>query len=177
MSLLLFAGFGLKCYECNSHNDSRCAQDTPPDELSVTCDHQKTICRKVTQEIDYSIDGKCIIRLWFILRNDKIMFMRYFKSSRCWSSCHPDVWHWGCPRGNGSLLHPVRIRRPSSRLLLQQWRQLQWIHIALGHCLDRCSTAGHCWIHGRRSSIDAHHIANIYNTLTHTRIHHPTHIH
>lgn len=54
----MFLGSAIKCYDCNSHNDTRCAQDIPPEEMSITCQHPKTICRKVTQEIEYSLDGQ-----------------------------------------------------------------------------------------------------------------------
>lgn len=48
-------GNAIKCYECNSHTDIRCAMDEPPEELSTTCVHPKTFCRKIVQQIDYSL--------------------------------------------------------------------------------------------------------------------------
>lgn len=52
----------LHCYECNSHNDSRCASEVPPDALKVNCaEHERgsqyTMCRKITQVIEFSVNG------------------------------------------------------------------------------------------------------------------------
>lgn len=60
----LFAqpGSGLICYECNSHNDSRCALDIPPDNLKKDCSEhidgaKFTMCRKITQSIEFEVNG------------------------------------------------------------------------------------------------------------------------
>ncbi|KAG7205526.1 hypothetical protein KM043_007504 [Ampulex compressa] len=64
--LLLFLGYhgisALQCYLCNSHNDSRCAADVPPDALKKDCSELKngmqyTMCRKITQVIEFSVNG------------------------------------------------------------------------------------------------------------------------
>ncbi|XP_046413693.1 uncharacterized protein LOC124310551 [Neodiprion virginianus] len=52
----------LLCFECNSHNDSRCAEALPPDVLKKDCsDHVEgskyTMCRKITQVIEFSVNG------------------------------------------------------------------------------------------------------------------------
>uniref|UniRef100_A0A0K8T9R8 Protein sleepless n=1 Tax=Lygus hesperus TaxID=30085 RepID=A0A0K8T9R8_LYGHE len=56
-------GSALKCYECNSHNDSRCAQEVPPATLEKDCStHQNeakkyVLCRKIVQTIEYEVNG------------------------------------------------------------------------------------------------------------------------
>lgn len=52
----------MRCYHCNSHNDSRCADDNPPDALKIDCSDLKdgakyTMCRKITQVIEFSVNG------------------------------------------------------------------------------------------------------------------------
>ncbi|KAK6627812.1 hypothetical protein RUM44_010291 [Polyplax serrata] len=52
----------IRCYECNSHNDSRCAMDIPPESLQKDCqEHTEgskyTMCRKITQSIDFEVNG------------------------------------------------------------------------------------------------------------------------
>lgn len=59
----LSAGEAIKCYECNSHNDSRCAMDIPPESLQKDCaEHTEgskyTMCRKITQSIDFEVNGR-----------------------------------------------------------------------------------------------------------------------
>lgn len=56
-------GEAIKCYECNSHNDSRCAMDIPPEALQKDCaEHTEgskyTMCRKITQSIDFEVNGR-----------------------------------------------------------------------------------------------------------------------
>lgn len=66
--LCLLAVFGfhginsMQCYLCNSHNDSRCADELPPDALKKDCSDLKdgakyTMCRKITQVIEFSVNG------------------------------------------------------------------------------------------------------------------------
>lgn len=66
LCLLFVLGFyginGLQCYLCNSHNDSRCADEHPPDALKKDCSDLKdgakyTMCRKITQVIEFSVNG------------------------------------------------------------------------------------------------------------------------
>lgn len=52
----------VRCYDCNSHNDSRCAEDEPPEELKVDCSSKRdgakyTMCRKIVQTIEFSVNG------------------------------------------------------------------------------------------------------------------------
>lgn len=59
--LLVNEGSAIRCYECNSYNDTKCADDVPPTNLSVECgDHQKgvkyTFCRKIKQIIEFSVN-------------------------------------------------------------------------------------------------------------------------
>ncbi|XP_063700288.1 uncharacterized protein LOC134830667 [Culicoides brevitarsis] len=60
--VLVQSGIAIRCYECNSHNDSRCAMDIPPEELSIDCEEHKsgvkyTFCRKTTQVIEFSVNN------------------------------------------------------------------------------------------------------------------------
>ncbi|CAK9801621.1 hypothetical protein ANTQUA_LOCUS2927 [Anthophora quadrimaculata] len=64
--LLVILGFyginAMQCYLCNSHNDSRCADEHPPDALKKDCSDLKdgakyTMCRKITQVIEFSVNG------------------------------------------------------------------------------------------------------------------------
>lgn len=55
------SGSAIRCYECNSYNDTRCAHDIPPKDLSIECgDHQKGVkysfCRKIKQVIEFSVN-------------------------------------------------------------------------------------------------------------------------
>lgn len=63
-ALLIFTGksSALQCFECNSHNDSRCADTMPPDSLKTECSktidgHETKLCRKVTQIIEFEVNG------------------------------------------------------------------------------------------------------------------------
>ena len=52
----------VRCYECNSHNDSRCAEKQPPEELKTDCSTKSggakyTMCRKIVQVIEFSVNG------------------------------------------------------------------------------------------------------------------------
>ncbi|XP_017782658.1 PREDICTED: uncharacterized protein LOC108566997 [Nicrophorus vespilloides] len=59
----LKTGFALDCYECNSHNDTRCSQDTLPDEMVKSCPKETKegkpyiLCRKIKQIIDFEVNG------------------------------------------------------------------------------------------------------------------------
>ncbi|RZF43342.1 hypothetical protein LSTR_LSTR001603 [Laodelphax striatellus] len=56
-------GSSIKCYQCNSHNDSRCAQEKPPEELTKDCTElddatkKYSMCRKITQTIEFEVNG------------------------------------------------------------------------------------------------------------------------
>lgn len=52
----------IECYICNSHDDSRCAEENPPEALRKDCSDLKdgakyTMCRKITQVIEFSVNG------------------------------------------------------------------------------------------------------------------------
>jgi len=60
--VLIHQGEAIRCFECNSHNDTRCALAKPPEELIIDCgDHQKgvqyTFCRKTIQVIEFSVNS------------------------------------------------------------------------------------------------------------------------
>ncbi|CAO1359773.1 unnamed protein product [Diamesa tonsa] len=64
IALVLFVtgGEAIRCYECNSHNDTRCADAKPPPELEIDCGtHKKgteyTFCRKIIQIIEFSVNN------------------------------------------------------------------------------------------------------------------------
>lgn len=50
------------CYQCNSRNNSQCADLMPPDTMKIDCANLKdgakyTMCRKITQVIEFSVNG------------------------------------------------------------------------------------------------------------------------
>lgn len=52
----------IECYICNSNDDSRCAEENPPEALKKDCSDLKdgakyTMCRKITQVIEFSVNG------------------------------------------------------------------------------------------------------------------------
>lgn len=61
-NLLVSLGESIECYECNSHNDSRCAEKIPPDSLKVNCTEKRDgskfiLCRKTIQIIEFSVNN------------------------------------------------------------------------------------------------------------------------
>lgn len=57
-----YSGYSIRCFECNSHTDPRCAEKIPPNELEKECSEHKsgpkyTFCRKITQEIDFTVNN------------------------------------------------------------------------------------------------------------------------
>ncbi|XP_015591732.1 uncharacterized protein LOC107266095 [Cephus cinctus] len=57
-----FGTNALHCYECNSHNNSQCAENILPDALKKDCvEHVEgakyTMCRKIVQVIEFSVNG------------------------------------------------------------------------------------------------------------------------
>lgn len=55
-------GSAIRCFECNSNNDTRCAEDIPPGDLAIECgDHQRGVkyifCRKIKQLIEFSVNN------------------------------------------------------------------------------------------------------------------------
>nr|CAD7602927.1 unnamed protein product [Timema genevievae] len=61
------ASGAIKCFECNSHNDSRCSLDVLPVELKKDCSEHKegtkyTMCRKIVQHIDFEVNGNWFFR-------------------------------------------------------------------------------------------------------------------
>lgn len=60
--IIFITGEAIRCYECNSHNDTRCADAKPPAELEIDCGtHKKgteyTFCRKIVQIIEFSVNN------------------------------------------------------------------------------------------------------------------------
>lgn len=59
-----YKGISIRCFECNSNQDPKCADDIPPAYLSVDCttmSAQKgvkhTLCRKIKQDIEFDINS------------------------------------------------------------------------------------------------------------------------
>jgi len=64
LMIMVQEGEGVVCFECNSHNDTRCALKPPPEELAVECGNkhdkysqQYTFCRKILQIIEFSVNN------------------------------------------------------------------------------------------------------------------------
>ncbi|XP_050455812.1 uncharacterized protein LOC126853786 isoform X3 [Cataglyphis hispanica] len=65
-SILLFLCYSgvdaIQCYQCNSRNNSQCADLIPPDTMKMDCSDLRdgakyTMCRKITQVIEFSVNG------------------------------------------------------------------------------------------------------------------------
>ncbi|XP_063386652.1 uncharacterized protein LOC134672628 isoform X2 [Cydia fagiglandana] len=54
---LLHQGSAIVCYQCNSHNDSRCLMDKLPDSLRKECSSKDTMCRKISQIVEFEMNG------------------------------------------------------------------------------------------------------------------------
>lgn len=54
---LLQQGLAITCYQCNSHNDSRCLLDKLPDSLRLPCTQKDTMCRKISQVVEFEMNG------------------------------------------------------------------------------------------------------------------------
>lgn len=60
-----FEGQSIRCFECNSHTDPRCAEKQVPAYLSVDCSKtgealkgiNHSICRKTTQFVEIPVNG------------------------------------------------------------------------------------------------------------------------
>uniref|UniRef100_A0A182PMQ3 Bromo domain-containing protein n=1 Tax=Anopheles epiroticus TaxID=199890 RepID=A0A182PMQ3_9DIPT len=55
-------GDAIRCFECNSAEDSTCSHDNPPDSMSVDCNDHKdgnkyTFCRKIVQIIEFPVNN------------------------------------------------------------------------------------------------------------------------
>jgi hypothetical protein len=63
LMMMVHGGEAVKCFECNSHNDTRCADKEPPKDLLVECRGKKqgsiesTFCRKIKQIIEFSVNN------------------------------------------------------------------------------------------------------------------------
>uniref|UniRef100_A0A1B6DU84 Uncharacterized protein n=1 Tax=Clastoptera arizonana TaxID=38151 RepID=A0A1B6DU84_9HEMI len=58
------SGLAIKCFECNSHNDTRCAAEKVAPELEKDCslmtapnNAKYTMCRKIIQTIEFEVNG------------------------------------------------------------------------------------------------------------------------
>lgn len=62
MNFFLIGADAMLCYQCNSRNNSQCADLMPPDTMKIDCANLKdgakyTMCRKITQVIEFSVNG------------------------------------------------------------------------------------------------------------------------
>lgn len=53
----------IQCYQCNSKNNSQCSELIPPDAMKIDCSDLRdgakyTMCRKITQVIEFSVNGR-----------------------------------------------------------------------------------------------------------------------
>ncbi|KAJ9581260.1 hypothetical protein L9F63_023561, partial [Diploptera punctata] len=60
--LLLTHSSAIKCYVCNSHNDTACNLDLLPETTKTDCSEKVegakyTMCRKIVQNIDFEVNG------------------------------------------------------------------------------------------------------------------------
>lgn len=56
--LYIQQGTSISCFMCNSHEDSNCMNDFPPDKYKVDCPGSNYIlCRKIKQVIDFDVNG------------------------------------------------------------------------------------------------------------------------
>ncbi|XP_066994329.1 UPAR/Ly6 domain-containing protein crok [Anabrus simplex] len=59
---IVHSGEAIKCFECNSHNDTACANDLPPENFKKDCSEHSAgsnyvLCRKIVQHIDFEVNG------------------------------------------------------------------------------------------------------------------------
>nr|CAD7263590.1 unnamed protein product [Timema shepardi] len=121
VTLSALGGGAIKCFECNSHNDSRCSLDVLPVELKKDCSEHKegtkyTMCRKIVQHIDFEVNGieliKCDMidvvtkrgKIVLLLKNSKIYKHRDLTSG----GNRPDTYH---QRRNGRKQVPYQSIR------------------------------------------------------------------
>lgn len=62
LAFVVHRGDAIRCFVCNSADDSQCAYDTPPAEMQVDCDTLKdgnkyTFCRKIKQSIEFAVNN------------------------------------------------------------------------------------------------------------------------
>ncbi|XP_055637615.1 uncharacterized protein LOC129776169 [Toxorhynchites rutilus septentrionalis] len=62
LSIVVQKGDAIKCFVCNSAEDSQCAYDIPPVDMQTDCDTYKdgnkyTFCRKIIQSIEFSVNN------------------------------------------------------------------------------------------------------------------------
>jgi hypothetical protein len=56
-------GLAISCYNCNSHNNTRCMEGKLPDDMKKNCADDSprrgtyTLCRKIVQHIDFEVNG------------------------------------------------------------------------------------------------------------------------
>lgn len=120
------SGSAIRCYECNSYNDTRCAHDIPPKDLSIECgDHQKGVkysfCRKIKQVIEFSVN-QC--ELWTIIYHF-VSFVKFFNSYSTSGYTYHSWMRLGWFHLQEQVLSTVWIWwSPGS---VRMWsRQLQW---------------------------------------------------
>lgn len=64
MAVVAMTGDAVRCFDCNSYNDSKCALEKPPQELIKNCSDRDTdkikytMCRKITQTIEFEVNGR-----------------------------------------------------------------------------------------------------------------------
>uniref|UniRef100_A0A182JQW8 Bromo domain-containing protein n=1 Tax=Anopheles christyi TaxID=43041 RepID=A0A182JQW8_9DIPT len=62
LAVFISKGDAIRCFECNSAEDSTCTHSNPPDTMSVDCNDHKdgnkyTFCRKIVQIIEFPVNN------------------------------------------------------------------------------------------------------------------------
>lgn len=142
-------GHSIRCFECNSNTDPRCAEKIVPAYLSVDCSKtpeaekgtEHTICRKTSQFIEIPVNGSKCQRVTKIQCFRFIAFIFYCHSERR-GTCDSIV-RLGWQQIDTKLPHEVWLRW-TPRCVLVHIRLLQRLH----HNRRLSSNSGNLLING-----------------------------